>query len=116
MKKMVLLSALLMVAAFAGIASADTLPPTLPHNLHHFDTSGPGGAEPCWFLGFTPMPDPAGDNQPADQRDPMLTVEIFVLDPNGNNLGPLKSTETVNTPEPGTLALMGTGMLGLSGL
>src|SRR5437764_2184299 len=34
-----------------------------------FNTSGPGGIDPCWFLGFNPMPDPASDNQPADLRD-----------------------------------------------
>ena len=77
-----------------------------------------GGFNGSW-VGFNPQPDPPGFGGDtigfAFQGDPWLTLQVFALDPNGNNLGALQFIDT-SVPEPSSLALFGTGLIGVAGV
>jgi PEP-CTERM motif len=75
-----------------------------------------GGFDGSW-QGFNPQPDPPGfggqfvgfsfQSTPAD---PMMTMQLFALDPNGNSAGPYAFTPA---PEPMSLVLLGSGLAGI---
>ncbi len=71
-----------LVFSLAGVASTT---PTLPTNLHVFDTAGPSGfINPGVLVGFNPQPDPPGDNAAVDLVNPYaptfdLPSSLFLL-------------------------------------
>ncbi len=78
------------------------------YNIHGFQSD---------WASFNPQPDPPGYQGDTlgftFTGDPWVTVEIFALDANGTNLGPLTVTQA---PEPSSLMLLGAGLLGCVGI
>jgi hypothetical protein len=74
---------------------------------------GIGGYQGSW-VGFNPQPDPPGDTGSVGFTfiaDPMASIQIFQLDPNGGPSLPLLFTAV---PEPAGLAVLACAGLGLA--